>query len=244
MSVARRYIRQWLWDRGYEVHRLRPGELDDTTRIVRLCRSRGLETLLDVGANRGQFAKTLRWAGFSGRIISFEPLSEAHAALEAEAEGDPKWAVAERMALGSRDDLLRINIAGNSVSSSFLAMGQRHVQAAPTSTYVGQEEVVVRRLDEVLAGLGVPEKERLALKLDTQGYEAEVLAGAAATLSRVKLIFTELSLVELYAGAPVLDEIYLRLRSAGFRCVALSHEVSDPLTGEMLQVNGTFVHDG
>ena len=99
----------------------------------------------------------------------------------------------------------------------------------------------MRPLDDIASGLQIALGEPLALKIDTQGYEAEVLAGAVGILPRVKLLFTELSLAPLYTGAPTFDEMYSRVRELGYRCVGLSHEFSDPSSGEMLRVNGTFV---
>ena len=243
VARLRKLLKNWIRRHGYEVRKLSIGEMDDIARLVRLAQSRKIHTFLDVGANCGQFAIDLRVAGYSDQIISFEPLSAAYRQLTHRAETDQKWTVAERMALGRAHEKKSINIAGNSFSSSLLPMGERHLESAPCSAYVGVEEIVVERLDEVLHGLGIGSDMQLALKIDTQGYEGEVLAGAEGILHNVKVLFTELSLAPVYVGAPSFDEIYMRLVGLGYRCVAISHEYSDYNTGEMLQVNGTFVRD-
>jgi FkbM family methyltransferase len=81
-----------------------------------------IDLLFDVGANTGQFAMQVREQGFAGRIVSFEPLPEAHAGLVRNARGDAKWIVHERVALGAAPGDVRINVAANSVSSSILPM--------------------------------------------------------------------------------------------------------------------------
>ena len=86
---------------------------------------------LDVGANTGQFAQDLRASGYRGHIVSFEPLSDAHAALLVTASWDPLWDVADRCAVGAGDRWAEINIAGNSYSSSLLPMLDLHREAAP-----------------------------------------------------------------------------------------------------------------
>ncbi len=240
MSI-RKTIKHWLRRRGYEVRKLGAGECDDLSRLVRLAHTYGLSIFLDVGANAGYFGIDLRHAGYRGRIISFEPLSAAYGALQQQASRDRNWTVAPRGALGHTPGREAINIAGNSYSSSLLPMTARHNETAPESRYVNIENIDVRRLDDVLAELDIAPEVPLALKIDTQGFEAQVLDGALRTLPRVKLLFLEMSLVPLYEGAPDFDALYARLRADGYRCVALSHEFSDPVTGEMLQLNGTFV---
>lgn len=241
MSRIRKQIKRWIRRQGFEFRRIADGELDDVTRLARIANDRKLGVFLDVGANRGQFAIDLRIAGYTGRIISFEPTRAAHEALSLLARTDPGWTAAARMALGAKRSRASINVSANSYSSSLFPMMDTHVNAAPSSAYVTSEEIQVEMLDEVLPQMGMAPNQDLALKIDTQGYEAEVLAGATTTLARIQLIFTELSLVPLYAGAPTFEQMYSRLVDAGFRCVGLSHEFSDRVSGEMLQVNGTFV---
>ena len=89
--------------------------------------------------NTGQFVQDLRASGYHGHIISFEPLSDAHATLVATAAADPLWDVVERCAAGASDGSAEINIAGNSYSSSLLPMLDLHRKAAPGSAYKGTE---------------------------------------------------------------------------------------------------------
>lgn len=144
----------------------------------------GIDLLIDVGANVGQFAKLCRAHGYRGSILSFEPSTAAHRELLKTAAVDPQWAVADRMALGASPGEVEINIAANSLSSSILPMLDSHLSAAPQSQYIQRERVPVRRLDDVLPEDA--ESCKIFLKLDVQGYEAQVLCGAAHTLSHLR----------------------------------------------------------
>lgn len=241
ISILRKYAKRWFRRHGYEFRKLGTGELDDINRLVRLCEVRNINTFLDIGANKGQFAIDLRFAGYRQKIISFEPLESAHRQLSERADPDRNWLIAPRVAVGRAVSEASINVSANSFSSSMLPMREAHVKCAPQSAYVGMEQVSVRPLSNLLSELNVPPHEKLAIKIDTQGYEAEVLYGAMERISLIEVIFVELSLASLYDGAPDFHEIYKTLTKHDFRCVALSHEFSDPVTGEMLQVNGTFV---
>ena len=205
------------------------------------CRSFATDVILDVGANTGQFAQGLRASGYHGHIISFEPLSAAHATLVATAASDPLWDVAERCAVGASDGWAEINIAGNSYSSSLLPMLDLHREAAPQSAYQGTEPCCVITLDSYIERTFSDPTTLFGLKIDTQGYEAQVLAGLRRNHDRVKVIVCEMSLAPLYTHGPSMSELSHLLAELGYRCVALGPEFEDPRNGELLQANGVFV---
>jgi FkbM family methyltransferase len=209
--------------------------------LILACRRMGIDLFLDVGANVGQFGRSLRVAGYRGRILSFEPLSAAHAGLCRAAEGDHGWVVAERMAVGDANRTIEINVAQNSVSSSLLPMLDRHLDGAPESAYVGAETAPMVTLDDYIGRHLAAEKGLMALKIDTQGYEGQVLDGLRGNLHRVGAIITEMSIVPLYAGTAGFIDLYRRLCDAGFRCASLRPAFVDPGTEEVLQVDGLFV---
>src|SRR5262249_25228525 len=95
--------------------------------------------VLDVGANEGQYALFLRRMGYSGQIISYDPLSFAYEKLRAIAAPDPNWRVGPGVGCGAIDSKWVINVAGNPASSSLLPMLAAHVDAAPASAYRGTE---------------------------------------------------------------------------------------------------------
>lgn len=204
----------------------------------RLMRARHIDTVLDVGANSGQYARQLRKEGYQGRIVSFEPLSAAYRALSEAATGDTAWET-HHCALGRTPGTAQINVAGNSWSSSLLPMLPSHSDAAPESVYVGQETIEVRRLDDVVPGLCPPES-AIFMKVDTQGFTMEVLQGAQSSLARIVALQVELSLVPLYGGEPLIGEVLTFLYGQGYVLVQLEPEFTNE-EGVQLQVNGLLV---
>jgi FkbM family methyltransferase len=212
-----------------------------TERFLFECHSFATDVIFDVGANSGQFAQGLRAGGYNGQIISFEPLSAAHATLVANAASDPLWDVAERCAIGASEAWGEINIAQNSYSSSLLPMLDLHREAAPESAYCGTQPCRVITLDSYIERTFSDPTTLFGLKIDTQGYEAQVLAGLRRNHDRVKVILCEMSLAPLYAHGPSASELCHLLAELGYRCVALGPEFEDPRTGEIFQANGIFV---
>jgi FkbM family methyltransferase len=204
-----------------------------------LIAERAIDTVVDVGANEGLFARRLRDEGFSGRIISFEPLSSAFALLAAASAADPDWECA-RLALGATAGARSLNVAQNLASSSFLPMESGLPEAEPRLAYVGREECSVSTLDALAADL-FQRKESLYLKLDVQGFELEVLRGAETTLDRVLALDVELSLTLVYEGAPLMDEVVAYLAERDYALLRTEPTYIHPRTRETLQVDGLFV---
>lgn len=203
---------------------------------IDLIREHSVDVVLDVGANEGRFALALREAGYKGRIVSFEPLSAIYPKLEGAAAADPAWETL-KLGLGARSGVAELNVAANKASSSFLPMLPELVAAEPRVAYVATEQAPVKTLDE-LDLLGPAE--RAYLKLDVQGYELEVLAGAERAMRAVEVVDAELSLVELYEGAPLLEEVVRRLDGQRFALVAVEPAFTHPRTGALLQLDGLF----
>lgn len=218
---------------GFGLHRSLPHQLS------RAFNQFEVDMVLDVGANIGQFASELRSAGYQGEIISFEPLSRAWQVLEKAASRDARWQVHPRSAIGDHDGESVINIAGNSVSSSVLPMMESHSSAAEGSAYVGSEPVPLFRLDSV-APKYLANAHRPFLKIDTQGFEWQVLDGARETLPLVQGILCELSLVPLYESQRLWMDIIRRLENDGFTLWSIQRGFTDPRDGRLLQIDATF----
>jgi FkbM family methyltransferase len=209
-------------------------------RLTRTLHHLGVCTVLDVGANIGQFATLLRSAGYSQRIVSFEPLPDAYASLMRRAARDPRWE-ARQVALGERTGKSTINVAQNSYSSSLLSMNSRHLAAAPASRFVKSVEVPIQRLAELKDELAVVPR-RTLLKVDTQGYESQVLDGAGDIVDTIAAIQLELSLVTLYQGQALFDDLRNRMSDSGLALFSLEAGFSDA-TGRLLQCDGLFVRE-
>jgi FkbM family methyltransferase len=228
-TVVRRFLD------GLNIHVSRgPAVNRFPVRLVRACEEFRIDTILDVGANRGQFGLQMRRAGYTGRIVSFEPLADAHARLSQTASRDGDWTVHARCAIGDFDGRAALNVAGNSVSSSILPMTAAHSQAEPSSAYIATEDVAMCRLDSV-AGEYLAGGARTLLKIDTQGSEWQVLDGAQAVLPRITGILVEVSLLELYTGERLWKELSERIEAAGFIMWTLAPQFNDAHNGRTRQ---------
>lgn len=199
------------------------------------------DIVLDVGANKGQFASELRSSGFHGDIISFEPLSTAHSVLTKAASRDEKWQIHPRGAIGDYDGEIEINVASNTVSSSVLPMTDLHTSVSEESAYVSSEKVPIFKLDSVVHKYFTNPHHRLFLKIDVQGFEWEVLDGASQTLPYVQGLLCELSLVPLYEGQRLWMEMIRRLENDGFTLWSIRNCFINPCDGQTLQVDAIFV---
>ena len=234
------YIHRTLRRLGFAVRRLESSS-DEYQVIKDTLRVSGADVVLDVGANVGQYGDLLLETGFAGDLISFEAIPEVHGRLVAHARArSRKWVVAPCAALGSKAGETVINIAGNSVSSSLLPMRSEHVAAAPESAYVRTEVVKVERLDELARKFTGPHR-RVMIKIDTQGYELEVLAGATGLLPQAVALQLELSLVPLYEGAPTFIDAIHYMESRGFELFSVAPGFKDKQTGRLLQMDGMFL---
>ena len=199
-----------------------------------------VDVVLDIGANTGQWARELRASGYSGRIVSFEPSPAPFAQLQALARGEHKHDCVQA-GLGSRDGEAELLTAKATVNSSF----RNPVQ---TSRFVERHgvgravSVPIRRLDSVLPSM-TADSDRFYMKIDTQGFEKEVLSGAAETLSRTDTVEIELSLVELYEGQALLPEVWLMLAKSGLRPAWIERGYRDDGDIWLLQVDGLFVRE-
>lgn len=223
---------------GLDIRRHRPMD-SETGRLARMLAHHHVTLVIDIGANIGQFGRALRAGGYCRTILSFEPLAAAHRELSRATRSDNAWHIAPRVAISDRAGEVELRVAGNSVSSSVLDMLALHESAAPGSSYVGRERVPADTLDALVLPT-LQAHEVSFLKIDAQGYEDRVLDGASGLLSRVAGVQLELSLVPLYDGQKLFDDLRDRLACAGFSLWAIWPGFHDPATGRMLQVDAVF----
>lgn len=231
---AKRTLLQQLHKRGFDITRS-----PFSAQLQRILECRAITSVVDVGANIGQYGDNLRDNGFTGRIISCEPQTVAFTELAAKAAKDPGWE-AVRTAVGAAESVLTINISANSYSSSFLPTSGRHLDISPASRVVGTEDVPVTTVDQLMQQHSLS-AEQTMLKVDTQGYEDVVLDGAPNALKGLSVVQLELSMVELYAGQQLFGQMLERMTDTGFSLYALDPAYADPKTGQMLWADGIFV---
>jgi FkbM family methyltransferase len=177
----------------------------------------GINVVFDVGAHHGEYGTWLRRNGYRGWIASFEPVAASFAALRRRSAGDRHW-LAFPTALGATGGRAEINVARNSVFSSFLGLTAYATEtfgAEPAVTAV--EPVDVATLDDVAdAVLDRVAEPRPYLKLDTQGWDLEVMDGGPQTLPRVLALQTEVSCRPVYRNMPTMATSLDTLRAHGF----------------------------
>lgn len=223
---------------GYDVVRFHAGLSAADSRRLQVLAKHHVDVVLDVGASEGNYAEKLRHSGYAGRIISFEPLATSYGRLSAAASQDGQWETVHT-AIGDHDGTTVINVSARSTSSSLLRMEPTHVAAAPDSPYVSEEEISVRQLDSVLEGLVAP-TDRFYLKIDVQGYESWVLAGAQATLAKTQALEVEVSMISLYEGSTLYVDMIQTIDALGFDLISWEDVFMDPDTGFVLQSDCIF----
>lgn len=206
---------------------------------VQALNEHNINVVFDIGANVGQFASELREYGYQGKIVSFEPLPQAYKGLLSQAKGDINWIIHPRCAIGAAIGEIEINVAANSASSSILPMLNAHENAAPNSKYTHKEWSPIITLDSVLDQYISPE-DNLFIKIDTQGYEWAVLDGAEQAIRQSKGVLLELSLIPLYEGQKLWQDLVDRLSSTQHFIFAIQPGFTDAKTGQTLQVDGLF----
>jgi FkbM family methyltransferase len=233
LNMARRQARKW----GLECTRADEWSLWNL-RLRRYLEQHEIKTVLDVGANDGGYATELLQSGWRGKILSFEPLPEVQQRLEEKASRHEHWSIAPPAALSDRTGKATFHETGNSYSSSLLQPTDSHLGAAPDSGVIRSIEVDTIRLDDFLETIA---PDRFFLKLDVQGAEALVLAGATEALRRsVMGVQMELSLVELYQDQRPSKELEAMLHDLGFRCWDILPGFRNPDTMRLLQYDGIY----
>jgi FkbM family methyltransferase len=218
---------------GYEVRQYTPLRSLGAAREELLA---GVDVVVDVGANAGQYGEMLRELGFGGRLVSLEPVDEAYAELERRAAADGAWQ-AVRVAASDVDGEITLNVTGDSRSSSVLPRNERFADKAGWAPKESRQ-VPARRLDGLIEELLRPQ-ERAYLKLDIQGYERTVLDGAGGALKRFQAHELELSVAPLYEGQPSLAEMLPLLAERGFKPVCMEPILLDD-DGLLLELDGLF----
>jgi FkbM family methyltransferase len=173
-----------------------------------------IRTLVDIGANSGQFSLMARMCWPECRIFAFEPLPQAADRFEATFRGDARVTLA-RCAVGQTRSEAVLHVSRKDDSSSLLPIGIAQTRFAPGTGEVATVGVRVAPLvDLISAGDLQPPS---FLKIDVQGYEDRVLEGCHRLLDSFDFVYCELSFRQLYEGQPLADSIVGHLRSRGFQ---------------------------
>ena len=173
---------------------------------------RPLATVVDIGANRGQFALAAR-AISGARVVSFEPLPEVAAIFRKVFSDDPAVKLYVT-AIGDKAEKKTIHLSARDDSSSLLEIGEAQSKHFPGTHEVGTLDVEVGTLDQFLSGEEILRP--AMLKLDVQGFELQALAGCRDLIGNFDYVYCECSFVELYKGQRLAGEVIGYLGELGF----------------------------
>jgi FkbM family methyltransferase len=198
----------------------------------------GIERVVDVGANTGQFATLVSTLLPNASVFSFEPIPECHSELTSKLRHHPQFR-SFNVALADQDGTMKFEKNEFTPSSSFLPLAAAHRDSFPHAANTKQIDVQVRRLDSYeneLRGDG-----KLLVKIDTQGYELKVIEGGRRVISNADMVLVEMSFETLYRDQPLFEDVYDVLRGLGLRLAGINGVSHDPSTGRCLQCDGVFV---
>ena len=194
-------------------------------------------TIIDVGANVGQFTVAASKILRPSRVHCFEPLPDCVSKLRANVSSLTDVHV-HACAVGEEDGTCRMRVNYYSPSSSLLPLAEQHRSAFPEAEEVGCVNVEISTLDRVFgdAPLELP----VLLKVDVQGYEAAVLRGAQKLLKCVSHAVIETSLKPMYETEPLFMDIARFMEQCGFRFAGPVGYLRHPVSGEVLQLDALF----
>lgn len=189
------------------------------------------DLLVDVGANRGQFARSARELGYAGVIVSLEPQAALARELRTRAaRTDPAWHIIHGGAGDSEAELVLQTYVDDTFSSLHHANQTAHQRFGGLLAPGKSETVIVRPLDAWLAASPYAAASRVVLKTDTQGHDLAVLRGAPQTLAKAVTVLAEASLVPLYDSSATIEDLSGHLAAFGLRlggAYAVSHDDRD-----------------
>jgi FkbM family methyltransferase len=231
----RRRLLSHLHHAGYDLQVSRPN-------VVDFLKSREIAAVFDVGANTGQYGRLLRDDGYRGRIISFEPIKAAFEQLQQQAAADQDWSV-YNFGLGSKTETLNIQVTNETVLSSILPQTQAgKTLFGQISRVAYTEEIEIRPLDAIFESHN---SKACFLKIDTQGFERQVLEGAERSLASIAGVQLELPVLHLYQGVWSLCDGINFMDARGFvlgQIFPVTYHPDDP--GAVIDIDCVFRRKG
>ncbi len=208
----------------------------------------GINTVLDIGANKGQFAKAIRPFVPDAMLYSFEPLKEAYDKLQKAHDGSwtkgyGPWKI-YRLALGDYSGTAKIQKAPNTTDSSILKMTDFYRGYYDGPVEMNEEEITIDTLDSFVARENLVIKPELMIKVDVEGLEKEVVHGGKNTFRMAKVIYIEVTFgKERYFGQIMFAEMYETMREMGFNCRGFYEAHFHPETGFPMWADAVFVKE-
>jgi FkbM family methyltransferase len=224
-------IKKLLNRAGYDITYFRP-------RFVEITKDLDIQTVLDIGANDGAYARESCERFKKATVHAFEPLESCYQKLEHMVRDEPRIKP-HQYALGAREEERTITKSTFHPSSSLLAMSGLHKKLYPKSIGGTEETISVKRLDDVAPELHIVYP--MLVKIDVQGFEDKVIEGGKYTLSLADIIIVETSFFELYEGQPLSDTIRAMLHTLGFKYYGALHTHYSKSTQRPIYEDSIFI---
>lgn len=214
--------------------------------IVWVLKNYRVDCVLDVGANIGQYASSLRKLGYEGHIVSFEPVPQFAAELLHRSSEDLKWHVIPA-ALATYDGQIEMRVQKDFTSAltQASAFGIQNFATLRTHEQDELSVVPVHRLDSILGDIlefigGEETVSRIYLKMDTQGFDLEAFGGVGKYMDQIVALQSELAAIKIYEGMPGMSEAMTEFQNAGFAFAGLFPVTTRP-DGRVVEFDGVMV---
>jgi FkbM family methyltransferase len=196
-------------------------------------------TIVDVGANAGQFSLVMKKNFPRANIYSFEPLPKPFKKFLSVFENDSNVKVFNS-AIGPHVTDTEIHVSGRDDSSSLLPISDLQNQIFPGTAAVRTEKILMGPLSEYLSEDQI--KGPSLLKLDVQGFELDALKGCLVFIRTFDMVYCECSFVELYVGQALACEVISYMSECGFRLEGLQNVAYDH-EGKTVQADCIFINN-
>jgi FkbM family methyltransferase len=194
------------------------------------------DVLVDVGAGKG--TRSLYKVYKAARIVMIDALEENREPLaELSTRFEGSQVVIQALGAAQRKTRMKVPASDKTGTASLMnRIGHKSKASAEVRT------VEIRPLDDVLPGVLADDGAKLGLKIDAEGYEREILKGAARTLKRTLWIVAEISLAPRFKEDPLFDGVYGELRRHGFVFRDIV-DVTRQGFGDLRRIDGLFVRE-
>lgn len=213
-------------------------KIDEFVRKHQWLTKKNIKSVIDIGANVGQFALNIRALLPDAAIYSFEAIPSVYEDLLQNFSSDEKFK-AYNVGLGNEQGKTTFYVNNFSDSSSFLKMTDTHKDNFPITSH-GEKtiEIIIDKLDNILSVKDL--EQPYLVKLDVQGFEKEVILGGSNIIKNADYVISEVSFVELYEKQILFDTIYKMMKEFGFEYVGNFDQLASYVNGEIMQADAIF----
>ena len=233
-KVIIKILKKW----GYEIHNIISEKELYKKQKWDFLKNMNIKTILDIGANEGQFAEEIYNIFPDATIYSFEPIMKSYDQLVENFRSKNRLHT-YNIAIGEKDEKKTFYLSSASPSSSILKMGKLHKALFPHTSSITEEVVTIKKLDNVE---DIQFEDNLLIKIDVQGAEDKVIIGGLKTFRKAKIIITEVSYATLYENQPLFKDIFLLLDSLNFKYFGNLEQFYNPQTRAPLFSDAIFIN--